>query len=75
MTAITSYAPNAMEWFAEIFRLFVTNPDLLKLIRPKAYKAILDSGLKPSTDMVYQEVLEQFKAPPKIYERLEKLRK
>lgn len=34
---ITSYCPNDAEWFAEIFRLFVTNPDLLRLLRPKAY--------------------------------------
>ena len=35
--AITGYAPNTNEWFAEIFRLFVTNPDLLRLIRPRMH--------------------------------------
>lgn len=39
---ITSYCPNDNEWFAEIFRLFVTNPSLLKLLRPKSYR-YLDS--------------------------------
>lgn len=34
---ITGYAPNDAEWFAEIFRLFVTNPHLLQLIRPRTY--------------------------------------
>lgn len=34
---ITTYAPDDTEWFAEMFRLFVTNPQLLKLIRPKTY--------------------------------------
>ncbi len=35
---LTSYAPNTNEWFAEIFRLFVTNPDLLSLLRPHCYQ-------------------------------------
>lgn len=35
---ITSYAPNPSEWFAEMFRLFVTNPDLLRLLRPRTHK-------------------------------------
>lgn len=35
--SITSYCPNDAEWFAEIFRLFVTNPDLLRLLRPRTY--------------------------------------
>lgn len=34
---LTSYCPNDNEWFAELFRLFVTNPDLLKTLRPVAY--------------------------------------
>lgn len=40
--AISGYAPNVNEWFAEIFRLFVTNPDLLRLIRPKIYERLKD---------------------------------
>lgn len=32
---LTSYCPNDNEWFAELFRLFVTNPDLLRHARPK----------------------------------------
>lgn len=34
---ITGYAPNPAEWFAEMFRLFVTNAGLLKAIRPRTY--------------------------------------
>jgi hypothetical protein len=34
---LTNYCPNDWEWFAEIFRLFVTNPDLLHALRPNAY--------------------------------------
>jgi hypothetical protein len=72
--AITSYAPDKMEWFAEIFRLFVTNPDLLKLIRPKAYEALM-KRFKPITGQTYKEVLEQFQAPPRVFDRLSKLQK
>lgn len=39
---ITSYCPNDNEWFAEIFRLFVTNPDLLKHIRPRMFSILID---------------------------------
>jgi hypothetical protein len=34
---ISGYYPNDNEWFAEMFRLFVTNPDLLMRVRPKTY--------------------------------------
>lgn len=44
---ITSYTPNDAEWFAEIFRLFVTNADLLQKLRPYTYKYLIDKGLKP----------------------------
>jgi len=39
--AITSYSFNPAEWFAEVFRLFVTNHALLREIRPKAYDILL----------------------------------
>lgn len=39
---ISGYCPNDGEWFAEIFRLFVTNPNLLNLIRPATYKLLRD---------------------------------
>lgn len=35
---ITSYAPNSNEWFAEHFRLFVTNPDLHRRIASALHK-------------------------------------
>lgn len=67
---ITSYAPNTMEWFAEIFRLFVTNPDLLSIIRPKAYNAlILEGGLQPVIDLNSEDVLLKWNCPPRIFER------
>ncbi len=36
-TPLTGYCPNDNEWFAELFRLFVTNPDLLLALRPKVH--------------------------------------
>lgn len=39
---ITSYCPNDAEWFAEMFRLFVTNPDLLAKLRPRTSAAMLE---------------------------------
>jgi hypothetical protein len=69
---ITSYSPNNMEWFAEIFRLFVTNPFLLAMIRPRAYDALVDSGLNPTVDASNVEVLTEFSAPKRIFERMDK---
>lgn len=43
---ISSYCPNDGEWFAEMFRVFVTNPDLLRIIRPRTY-AILVRRFEP----------------------------
>lgn len=39
---LTGYCPNTAEWFAEIFRLFVTNPELLRLMRPKTFALLSD---------------------------------
>lgn len=39
---LTNYCPNDAEWFAEIFRLFVTNGALLKLLRPRTYKLLTE---------------------------------
>lgn len=44
---LTNYCPDDGEWFAEIFRLFVTNPDLLRGLRPLTYAALVARGLKP----------------------------
>lgn len=37
---LTNYCPNPAEWFAEMFRLYVTNHALLQLIRPKTWKLL-----------------------------------
>jgi hypothetical protein len=53
---ITSYAPNDAEWFAEMFRLYLTNPALLQILRPKTY-AILRALFVPAETRDWAEVL------------------
>ncbi len=57
--AITGYCPNDSEWFAEIFRLFVTNPDYLSLFRPRTYHAVLGLGLIPVETRNWRAVLAE----------------
>ena len=52
-----------MEWFAENFRLFVTNPNLSLLLRPKFFKALKNAGLKPVVEGCWEEVLMSYGAP------------
>jgi hypothetical protein len=47
---LTSYAPNPAEWFAEVARLFVTNPALLSHVRPRAYRVLLDRWVPVGPD-------------------------
>ena len=55
-TKLTNYCPNDWEWFAEMFRLFVTNPDLLRAVRPRTFREIADV-LKPVEKRPWREVL------------------
>lgn len=55
---ITTYAAtNTNEWFAEAFRLFITNPDLLRLIRAELY-APLRERFKPVETRPWDEVID-----------------
>jgi hypothetical protein len=56
--AITSYCPNDAEWFAEMFRVFVTNPDLLRLVRPRTHRE-LASQFKPVFDDTWRDRLRE----------------
>ena len=47
---ITSYCPNDAEWFAEIFRLFVTNHALLYTIRPRTWELLMSKWVPVSDD-------------------------
>ena len=55
--ATTGYAPNDAEWFAEIFRLWTTNPDLLCRIRPRV-AGELDKLYKSPETRPWEEVLK-----------------
>lgn len=55
---LTSYCPNNAEWFAEMFRLFVTNPNLLKYVRPSTYEVFLQEKLHVVETRSWREVLE-----------------
>ena len=45
---ITSYEPNKWERFAGTIKLFILNPDLLRLYDPERYKVLtIKLGLKP----------------------------
>ena len=57
MDKLTNYCPNDAEWFAEIFRLFVTNSDLLRLIKPRTYSE-LRKLYKPVIDDPWRLVLK-----------------
>lgn len=37
---LTGYCENDAEWFAEMFRLFVTNPKLLEILRPRTFRSL-----------------------------------
>lgn len=62
---LTGYCPNDWEWFAEMFRLFVTNSDLLKVARPRTH-ALLRENFKPVIDKPWRKVLKD--APARTIE-------
>ena len=68
---ITSYEPSAGEAYAESLRLFILNPDLLRLGRPERYKYITEyHGLRPVVTLEWRAVLEH--APEHILAAAEK---
>jgi hypothetical protein len=64
-TEVSGYEPNHHEAFAEAFRLFLTNPDLLRCGRPERWSYFVDKlQLVPPDDSPWQEVLRH--AHPRI---------
>lgn len=62
-----------MEWFAEIFRLYVTNPDLCMILRPHFYKAMSETfGLLPLESPTWEQVLVSHNAPARTIEQARK---
>lgn len=55
---LTGYCPNDNEWFAEMFRLFVTNPDLLCHLRPLTWTKMMEHW-KPVERRTWSEVLHE----------------
>ena len=55
---ISGYCPDDGEWFAEMFRVFVTNPDLLRILRPRTY-ALLRERFQPAIHQPWDQVLAQ----------------
>lgn len=55
-----------MEWFAENFRLFVTNPALSAALRPKFFKAVTDTGLRAVGTEDWDAQLVLLEATPRI---------
>lgn len=53
---LTNYCPNPAEWFAEMGRLFITNPNLLRLVRPITYR-LLRKRLIPIETRPWEVVL------------------
>lgn len=56
---ITSYAPNDNEWFAELFRVFVTNPHLFRLVRPHIADLFQEQWPARAETRPWQEVLAE----------------
>lgn len=68
-SGLTSYAnENPAEWFAEAFRLFVTNHGLLKAVRPRTYRVLSEKWLPVGTSD-WRAVLGS-NVPPKILQTL-----
>lgn len=54
---ISGYCPTVHEWFAEMFKVFVTNPDLLRVLRPKTYDQLTQRWPHPIEVRRWDEVL------------------
>lgn len=68
---VSGYEPNSYETFAEMIRLFILNPDLLRLGRPIRWAFLTQAlNFKPLHDVPWREILVH--AHPKIIVSAEK---
>jgi hypothetical protein len=67
---LTNYCPNDAEWFAEMFRLFVTNPGLLQALRPRTYRELTAAKFVPALPLDWRALLA--KAPPRTRQLAER---
>lgn len=69
---VTSYEPNRGEAFAEAFKLFATNPDLLRVGRPVRWEFLLEHGLVSPDELVpWGDVLRRRGAHDKLLKAAE----
>lgn len=61
-----------MEWFAENFRLFVTNPDLSANLRPRFYGAMIAAQFQPTSSADWETVLKTNLATTRIIDQARK---
>lgn len=61
-----------MEWFAEIFRVYVTNPDLCRRLRPRFVAAMELAGFSPVVDKNWDAVLQGHGATERIISQASK---
>lgn len=55
---VSAYEPNIYECFAEAMRIFLLNPNLLKVGRPKRFQFLTkEVGLKPLHDVSWRKIL------------------
>lgn len=62
---VSGYEPNRDEAFAEAFRLFCTNPDLLRVGRPRRWRT-LGEGVDPGDLVPWEDVLRSRGAHERI---------
>lgn len=55
---LTGYCPNTNEWFAELFRLFVTNPDLFRAVRPRIADQFFAEWPKRAEHRLWTDILK-----------------
>lgn len=70
--SVTSYEPNRRERFAEAVKLFITNPDLLRVGRPVRHALLLDLGLRPLHDAPWRDVLRERGAHERFFDAAQK---
>lgn len=69
---VSGYEPDRKERIAEAIRLFITNPNLLKLGRPIRWETLTTTwGLRPLHNSPWQNVLGMFDAHERYYSAAE----
>lgn len=54
---VSSYCPNPSEWYAETFRLFFLNPQLLAAAKPRTWTFMLSQDLTLSQQVGWRDIM------------------